>query len=220
MSHTDGRWPWTVAPGDEPGRLEFFGSPEAELFTRELDESLEGVLTHNLYPAGSVEPGFASASAPGRVCEGQCWTRDAGTLLRELVQWGYLGQASMEAQALIRLVRPNAAGFLVLQQAVGRRNLKFNLDTANQFCQKENLVLSLARLSKDIRYIHVSDNHGERPEHLEIGRGKIPWREFFSEVKRMGYKGRFGIDIECPGGRNAEAIYMRNARKLEALIQG
>lgn len=111
MSISDGRWPLTQYPGDEPGRLEFFGSPEAELFTRELAESLEGVLTHNLYPAGSVEPGFASASAPGRVCEGQCWTRDAGTLLRELVQWGYLGQAGEEAQALMRLVRPNAAGF-------------------------------------------------------------------------------------------------------------
>jgi hypothetical protein len=111
MPVNDGSWPLTLLPGDEPGKLKFVGSALAERFTRELAESLEGLLTHNLYPEGSAEPGFASASAPGRVCEGQCWTRDAGTLLRELVQWGWLGHAAMEARALMRLVRPNAAGF-------------------------------------------------------------------------------------------------------------
>jgi hypothetical protein len=39
---------------------------------------------HNGFPAGII-----SASAIGLLCAGTMWTRDAGTLLRELVVRGY-----------------------------------------------------------------------------------------------------------------------------------
>ena len=92
-------------------------------------------------------------------------------------------------------------GFLNFYNAVQRDNLRFNLDTANQFVQKDNLALSLRRLAGKIDYIHLSDNRGHRVEHLEPGRGAINWVVFFEELNRIGYTGRFGIDI---GGNESD----------------
>ena len=86
-------------------------------------------------------------------------------------------------------------GFLHFYEAVQRDNLRFNLDTANQFVLKDNLALSLRRLAGKIDYIHLSDNRGHRVEHLEPGKGAINWDVFFSELKKIGYTGRFGLDI-------------------------
>jgi sugar phosphate isomerase/epimerase len=92
-------------------------------------------------------------------------------------------------------------GFLTFYEAVGRDNLRFNLDTANQYVMKDNLALSLRRLAGKIDYIHVSDNRGHRVEHLEPGEGAIPWDVFFRELEEIGYQGRFGIDV---GGHESE----------------
>lgn len=85
--------------------------------------------------------------------------------------------------------------FLYFADAVNRDNLRFNLDTANQFVLKDNLSLSLMRLKDRIDYIHISDNRGMKVEHLAIGEGNIHWDSFFETVKKVGYKGHFGIDI-------------------------
>ena len=77
-------------------------------------------------------------------------------------------------------------GFLHFSEAVQRENLRFNLDTANQFVQKDNLALSLRRLADKIDYIHISDNRGHRVEHLEPGKGAINWDVFFRELSPSG----------------------------------
>lgn len=86
-------------------------------------------------------------------------------------------------------------GFLYFRDAVGRDNLRFNLDTANQFFLKDNLVLSLRRLAGSIDYIHLSDNRGHRVEHLEPGRGAINWAAFFETLDLIGFNGEIGLDI-------------------------
>ena len=85
--------------------------------------------------------------------------------------------------------------FLLFAGAVKRDNLRFNLDTANQFFMKDNLYLSLIRLDGLVDYIHLSDNGGHRVEHLAAGNGKIGWDRFFETLDRTGYSGRFGIDV-------------------------
>jgi hypothetical protein len=94
------------------GRLTFWGSDAAELFSRELDESFEGVLAHNLIhdPADPMV-GFVSASIDGRPWTDTMWTRDAGVFLRELVQWGELETACLAAARLIDLVQTNSEGY-------------------------------------------------------------------------------------------------------------
>lgn len=85
--------------------------------------------------------------------------------------------------------------FLYFHDAVKKDNLRFNFDTANQFFLRDNLQLSLQRLSAYIDYIHISDNRGSRVEHLAIGEGEIRWDDFFETLDKIGFNGHFGIDI-------------------------
>ena len=85
--------------------------------------------------------------------------------------------------------------YLLFAEAVKRDNLKFNLDTANQYFLKDNLFLSMLRLKDHVDYIHISDNGGSRVEHLAVGDGSIHWERFLETLDRIGYKGVFGIDI-------------------------
>jgi len=103
--------------------------------------------------------------------------------------------------------------FLNFAQAVKRDNMKFNLDTANQHYLKDNIYLSLIRLKDHVEYIHVSDNGGTKVEHLAIGGGTIVWDRFFETLDRIGYQGKFGIDI---GGAESGVQDMDNAYRETA----
>lgn len=85
--------------------------------------------------------------------------------------------------------------FLFFAEAVDATNLRFNLDTANQFAAGDNLPLSLIRLAGRVSYIHISDNRGDRVEHLPPGQGNIHWGNFFSTLARTGFSGTLAIDI-------------------------
>ncbi|MEJ2634350.1 MAG: sugar phosphate isomerase/epimerase [Calditrichia bacterium] len=107
--------------------------------------------------------------------------------------------------------------FLYFHDAVGKDNLRFNLDTANQFVMKDNLALSLLRLADYIDYIHLSDNRGVKVEHLRPGEGVIGWDTFFETLDRIGFKGHIGLDIggEESGMKNIEQVYQDAARWVE-----
>lgn len=98
---------------DQPVTLHFYGSTAADLFTREVDASFQGVLTENFYAQtrDGFPAGFVSASAPGMPWGGTMWTRDAGTFMRELVMRGYYQHASLLAECLMHLVEKNQDGF-------------------------------------------------------------------------------------------------------------
>lgn len=97
---------------DSPGKLEFFGTFAAELFTKEIEESVRAVLHKNYMSVFEREnAGFVSASVDGRPWTGTMWTRDAGVFLRELVHYGYYGHACLTADCLIRLVEKNEDGY-------------------------------------------------------------------------------------------------------------
>lgn len=98
--------------------------------------------------------------------------------------------------------------YLLFAQEVKRDNLKFNLDTANQYFLKDNLFLSLLRLHEYIDYIHISDNRGHKVEHLAIGEGNIQWDRFFETLDSIGYKGIFGVDI---GGAESDVADLDTA---------
>lgn len=98
---------------DQPVSLRFLGSPEAELFTKELDASFQGVLEKNFYAqARDGSPaGFVSASLPGFPWAGTMWSRDGGTFMRELVMRGYYQHAALLAECLMHLVGKDQNGF-------------------------------------------------------------------------------------------------------------
>src|SRR5690606_4309058 len=111
--------------------------------------------------------------------------------------------------------------FLLFADAVNAPNLKFNLDTANQFLVHDNLPLSLMRLTDRINYIHISDNTGSRVEHLPPGEGNIPWDAFFATLRDTGFRGRLAIDVggEENGAADPEDAYRRTAVWLERQLE-
>jgi len=86
-------------------------------------------------------------------------------------------------------------GFLLFRDAVNRSNLRFNLDTANLFALKDNPILGLHRLAGQLDYLHVSDNRGDKVEHLVPGDGAINWDLFFETLHGIGFEGHIGIDV-------------------------
>lgn len=98
---------------DQPVSLQFFGPPDAKLFTKELDASFQGVLKKNFVSVGGngFPAGFINASLPGFPWAGTMWSRDGGTFMRELVMRGYLEHASLLAECLMHLVEKNPNGF-------------------------------------------------------------------------------------------------------------
>ncbi len=106
--------------------------------------------------------------------------------------------------------------FLHFFGAVKRDNLKFNLDTANQYYMKDNLFLSLVRLKDHIDYIHISDSHSDRHQHLIPGEGSIQWDRFFDTLGRIGYEGMFGVDVGGPesGISDLDQAYRSSANWL------
>ena len=99
-------------------------------------------------------------------------------------------------------------GFLHLSDAIGRPNLRFVIDTANQFLVRDNLALSVCRLTGLVDYIHLSDNGGTKLEHLAPGKGVIPWDSFFNELAQTGFDGLIGIDV---GGAESGVIELEKA---------
>jgi len=111
----------------------------------------------------------------------------------------------------------NSEAYLYFYEAVGRDNLRFNLDTANQFYMKENLNLALHRLSSHIDYIHLSDNSGKRVEHLKPEDGIIPWSQFFDTLKSIGFSGHIGLDIggDESGVKDIDEAYIETAKWID-----
>lgn len=109
-------------------------------------------------------------------------------------------------------------GFLYFRDAVKRDNLRFTLDTANQFVQKDNLALSLRRLAGCLDYIHLSDNRGSQVEHLAPEQGAIDWNIFFETLDLIGFKGHIGIDV---GGAESGVADLEEAyRQTAAWLAG
>ena len=110
-------------------------------------------------------------------------------------------------------------GYTWLKQDVGRANLKFNFDVANQFYMRENLSLGLLKLAGEIDYIHISDNRGDRIEHRTVGDGAIDWKLFFATLARIGFRGQLSIDVGGAetGIEDLDAAYRISAERLEAL---
>jgi hypothetical protein len=99
---------------DRPGQLTFLGSATADLFTKELSESMKGVLAEDYVsqPNDKFPLGFLNASPTNQPWYGTMWTRDAGTFMRELVSWGYYAHACQVAQCVIDYVGTNSDGFV------------------------------------------------------------------------------------------------------------
>ena len=134
------------------------------------------------------------ASFPSALSWGAYWS-DLVATLREACDRASAFGLTYQLHPALGVLAATTDGFLYLYDAVGRDNLRFTLDTANQFMMRENLALAVLRLAPYLDYIHVSDNRGHRVEHLPLGRGAIPWDDFFDALERVGFSGHLGVDV-------------------------
>jgi len=164
---------------DEPGQIVFLGSETAELFSKEIQESLNGILERNYisHEENGFPAGFLRASPAPQPWGGTMWTRDGGTFLRELVDWGYYNHACLAAQCLMNLVGTNDEGFVSFPRYFGPKNVHSSgaemdghaaiiiglvslwqrLPAADPF--RRDLYEFLHRNSSPVRYLHHELEH-------------------------------------------------------------
>jgi sugar phosphate isomerase/epimerase len=128
---------------------------------------------------------------------------------------------SYQMHPCLGVLSASADAFINFYKNVGRDNLRFNLDTANQYYMKENLILALTRLIDHIDYIHISDNRGSKVEHLVPGMGNIHWDIFFETLHQLGFNGDLGLDIggDESGVEDIDQAYVKSAEWLEDYLK-
>ncbi len=160
-----------------------------------------------------------TATWPSGLSWSRYWRDLVGTL-REACDCAAGYGLTYQLHPALGVLAATTDGFLYLHDAVGRDNLRFTLDTANQFMMRENLALAIRRLAPYVDYVHLSDNRGDRVEHLPLGDGEIRWSDFFRALNASGFSGHLGIDI---GGaesavNNLDAAYTRAAHWLSGTL--
>ena len=133
-------------------------------------------------------------------------TRIAGEHGVQLLVEPRVGELTSNSEALLRLL-----------DAVDDDNLGVILDTAHQHAQKEMLPLSVEKLGRRIRYVHVADNDGLVNRHFVPGTGNIDREEVFRVLKRQGFDGYYAVDLEqLP---DLEQCFVRGRQFLEAYAE-
>jgi sugar phosphate isomerase/epimerase len=111
----------------------------------------------------------------------------------------------------------NSEALLRLLEAVDDDNLGVILDTAHQYAQKEMLPLSVEKLGRHIRYVHVADSDGLVNRHLVPGTGSIDWEEVFLALKRQRFDGCYAVDLEQQP--DLEQCFVQGKQFLEAYAE-
>jgi sugar phosphate isomerase/epimerase len=94
----------------------------------------------------------------------------------------------------------NHDGALRLIEHVGHPAMGINFDPSHTFPVGDFPNITVHRLGRHIRHLHVSDNDGVTNVHWRPGEGKIDWRAMFAALKEVGYDGVVSIELEdVPG---------------------
>jgi hypothetical protein len=132
---------------DKGSLIIFYGDSSAYLYSRELKESMEGILKYNFVTDDTVFPaGFVHASPVPQGWSGTCWTRDGGTFLRELVKWNYLNHACIMARCLMKMVARNESGYYSFPQYFDRNYP----ESGDELDGTSSIILGLTELFKTL----------------------------------------------------------------------
>lgn len=186
----------TPLSNDQPVSLRFTGPADADLFTKELAASFQGVLDNNFVstPANGFPAGFVNASLPGFPWAGTMWTRDGGTFMRELVMRGYIRHAALLANCLMALVDKNADGYY----AFPRYFKASEHGTGTELDGTASIVIGLTLLWERLPQ---GDPTRDRIDHFLFGPAS-PVRYFQSLIKTQPLfsgSGEFGCGMGTPG---------------------
>ncbi len=90
----------------------------------------------------------------------------------------------------------NSDAMLRMIEQVNDDNLGVILDIGHQYAQKELIPLSIEKLGRHMKYVHIADNDGRDNRHFVPGNGTVDWDEVFRLLKRRGFEGYFSVDLE------------------------
>lgn len=95
--------------------------------------------------------------------------------------------------------------------------VKANADISHMFLMGD-MPLSLTELKGKIANVHFSDCDGKTHGDLPPGRGKVPLKEYLSELSRSGFEGPVSIELEwCPEPSKVQD-WVREAYSSTALM--
>lgn len=200
---------------DQPISLQFFGSPDAELFTRELDASFQGVLEKNFVSvAGNGFPaGFVNASLPGFPWAGTMWTRDGGTFMRELVMRGYYQHAALLAECLMDLARKNQQGFYAFPEYF--KGSEPGPGPSTELDGTASVIIGMVLLWERL----PDGNPAKNRIHLFLSQDASPVNYLKSLLKSsplVAGSGEFGCGVDIPG--ECYNVVQNNLTRLALLV--
>ncbi len=117
----------------------------------------------------------------------------------------------------------NHDGALRLLEHVDSPAMGINFDPSHTFPIGDFPNISVYRLGKHIKHLHVSDNDGVTNVHWRPGEGKIDWLAMFQALKDIGYDGVVSMELEdVPGvsrgpNSNAPGVY-RNVTATDEFV--
>lgn len=88
-----------------------------------------------------------------------------------------------------------------LQEKVNRENLGITLDCGHYHASHQteepdkDLVKYVETFAGKIKHLHLHDNHGERDEHMQMGKGTINFNEYFEALKKAKFEGLYGSEV-------------------------
>jgi hypothetical protein len=183
---------------DHPVSLRFFGSPDAELFTKEVDASFQGVLQNNWIATAEngFPAGFVNASLPEFPWARTMWSRDGGTFMRELVMRGYYQHAALLAECLIDLVQKNREGFYAFPEYF--KGSKPGSGLSTELDGTASIVIGMALLWERLPY----GNSAKDRIYAFLSQDASPVGYLKSLVKSSPLaagSGEFGCGVDIPG---------------------
>jgi sugar phosphate isomerase/epimerase len=115
----------------------------------------------------------------------------------------------------------NAWALELLMREIGSKNLGAVLDVAHLAAQKMSPAQCVEMLGKRIFYVHASDSDFLTEDHLEVGTGRVDWKNLLKALKKHNYKGFVSIDI---GGKkelkpHLDKMYINSKSYLENLMK-
>lgn len=106
---------------------------------------------------------------------------------------------------------PNPDGLRKLLDQVRSPRLKICFDVAHAHVYSKVPMAEWFRvLGKDITYIHLSDNYGDKDQHSELGSGNIDWKEFTHLVDEQGVEPEVVFELVTLDHTEKSLQYMKD----------
>ena len=113
---------------------------------------------------------------------------------------------------------PDSAEIAAFVRSFGKDDLKMTVDL-NHSNLHEDLLDVIRNTRELVKNIHVSDNHGEKEEHLPPGDGIIDFRSAFQALRANGYTGPCNLEFHFPGCQIPSVEELRKVRmQMEKLL--